>query len=150
MREVFQHDNARPHTARATVDFLAIQNVTVLPWLFKSLDLNPIEHLQSQYMLCPPLACNTARTRLGIDSINRRIRSCGIPPIIVQEPAAVLAEFASLVDDCAPRYRDEVLTPHMLPSMNLRREVFQHDNARSHTARATVDFLANQSVTVLS
>jgi hypothetical protein len=44
-REVFQHDNARPHTARTTVDFLAIQNVTVLPWPFKSLDLNPIERL---------------------------------------------------------------------------------------------------------
>ena len=36
--------------------------------------------LQRQYMLCPPLACITARTRLGIDSINRRIRSCGILP----------------------------------------------------------------------
>jgi transposase len=44
-REVYQHDNARPHTARATVDFLANQNVTVLPWPFKSPDLNPIEHL---------------------------------------------------------------------------------------------------------
>ena len=38
------------------------------------------------------------------------------------------------------------LHPHMLPAMNLRREVFQHDNARPHTARATVDFLANQNV----
>jgi hypothetical protein len=37
----------------------------------------------------------------------------------------------------AARYRDEVLTPHMLPAMNLRRDVFQHDNARPHTARAT-------------
>jgi hypothetical protein len=36
--------------------------------------------LQSQYLLYPPLACNTARTRLGIDSINRRIQSCGISP----------------------------------------------------------------------
>jgi hypothetical protein len=44
-REVFQHDNARPHTARATVDFLATQNVTVLHWPFKSLDWNPIKHL---------------------------------------------------------------------------------------------------------
>jgi hypothetical protein len=41
-REVFQHDNTRPHTARTTVDFLA---VTVLPWPFKSLDLNLIDHL---------------------------------------------------------------------------------------------------------
>jgi hypothetical protein len=37
----------------------------------------------------------------------------------------------------------------MLPIMNLRWEVFQHDNARPHTARVTVDFLANQNVTVL-
>ena len=44
---------------------------------------------------------------------------------------------------------DEALTPHMLPAMDLRREVFQHDNARPHTARATVDFLANKNVTVL-
>ena len=48
----------------------------------------------------------------------------------------------------AARYRDEVLKPHMLPAMNLRREVFLHDNARSHTAGATVDFLANQNVSV--
>ena len=44
-REFFQHDHTRPHTARATVDFLANQNVAVLPWSFKSLDFNPIEHL---------------------------------------------------------------------------------------------------------
>ena len=47
------------------------------------------------------------------------------------------------------RYRDEVLTPHMLPSMNLRRDVCHHDNDRPHTAPATVVFLANQNVTVL-
>jgi transposase len=44
-REVFQHDNARPYTARVTVDFLANQNVTILPSPSKSPDLNPIEHL---------------------------------------------------------------------------------------------------------
>jgi hypothetical protein len=46
----------------------------------------------------------------------------------------------------AALYRDEVLTPHMLPAMNLCKEVFQHDNARPYTACATVDFLANQNV----
>jgi hypothetical protein len=49
----------------------------------------------------------------------------------------------------AARYRDEVLTPHMLPAMNLCREVVHYDKARPHTARATVDFLAYQNVTVL-
>ncbi len=49
----------------------------------------------------------------------------------------------------AARYRDEVLTPHMLPAMNLCMEDFQHNNARPHTAHATVNFLANQNATVL-
>ena len=45
--------------------------------------------------------------------------------------------------------RDEVLIPHTLPAMNLHRDVFQHDNDRPHTARATVLILAKQNVTVL-
>jgi hypothetical protein len=49
----------------------------------------------------------------------------------------------------AAGYRDEVLTPHMLPAMNIRRDICQQDNARPHTARATVDFLSNQNVGVL-
>jgi hypothetical protein len=55
--------------------------------------------LQSQYLLCPPLACNTARTRLDIDSIDE-YSLAEFPPILAQDPAVVLAEFAALVDDC--------------------------------------------------
>ncbi|GFW33925.1 transposable element Tcb1 transposase [Trichonephila clavipes] len=40
---IFQHDNARPHTARASQDCLRI--VTTLPWPALSLDLSPIEHI---------------------------------------------------------------------------------------------------------
>jgi hypothetical protein len=39
----FQHDNARPHTARITTALLTNSNVAVLPWPSKSPDLNPIE-----------------------------------------------------------------------------------------------------------
>ena len=49
----------------------------------------------------------------------------------------------------AAQYRYELLIPHMLPAMNLCKEGFQHDNAGPHTARSTIDFLANQNVTVL-
>ena len=44
-RELFQQDNARPHTARVTMDYLEQNNINVLPWPSKSLDFNPIEHL---------------------------------------------------------------------------------------------------------
>ena len=42
---VYQHDNARPHTALATQAFLAQHNITTMDWPALSPDLNPIEHL---------------------------------------------------------------------------------------------------------
>ena len=42
---VFQHDNARPHSARHTTQFLNQNGVHVLPWPSMSPDMNPIEHL---------------------------------------------------------------------------------------------------------
>ena len=42
---ILQHDNARPHTARHTQNFLAGQAVLVLPWPSCSPDHNPIENL---------------------------------------------------------------------------------------------------------
>lgn len=40
-----QQDNARPHSARHTQQFLADEDVDVLPWPAYSPDLSPIEHL---------------------------------------------------------------------------------------------------------
>ena len=39
------HDNARPHTARLTQQYLNANGVNVLPWPAVSPDLNPIEHI---------------------------------------------------------------------------------------------------------
>ena len=42
---IFQQDNARPHTARLTTQYLQANNVDVMEWPSKSLDLSPIEQV---------------------------------------------------------------------------------------------------------
>ena len=42
---LFQQDNARPHVARQTLQYLNVNNVQTLPWPARSPDLNLIEHL---------------------------------------------------------------------------------------------------------
>ncbi len=42
---VFQHDNDRKHTAKATKDWLKKKHIKVLEWSSQSPDLNPIENL---------------------------------------------------------------------------------------------------------
>ena len=42
---IFQQDNARPHSARVTQDFLRQHGVNVMDWPAVSPDMNPIEHM---------------------------------------------------------------------------------------------------------
>ncbi|GFV21915.1 transposable element Tcb2 transposase [Trichonephila clavipes] len=43
---ILQQDNARPHTARVAQDFL--RHFQTLPWLTRSPDLSPVEHVWDQ------------------------------------------------------------------------------------------------------
>jgi transposase len=42
---VFMHDNAPPHKAKSTMDWLATNNIIALPWPPYSPDINPIENV---------------------------------------------------------------------------------------------------------
>ena len=42
---IFQQDNARPHTARLTMQYLPANNVDVMEWSSKSPDLSPVEQV---------------------------------------------------------------------------------------------------------
>lgn len=69
---IFQQDNARPHTARVTQNFLANNNIDVLPWPACSPDMSPIEHLW--------------------DALDRRIRQRRPPPANRQQLAQALQD----------------------------------------------------------
>ena len=49
---VLEHDDTRPHAARNTTQFLASNNVQILPWLSMSPDLNPSTHTCNELERC--------------------------------------------------------------------------------------------------
>ena len=49
----------------------------------------------------------------------------------------------------AESYRNEILTPHVLPFIAANGAMFQQDNARLHVVRANMDFLHQNNVDVL-
>ena len=67
--EIFQHDNARPHTANVTRNFLNQQQFLVLDRPANSPDMNPIEH--------------------AWDELNRRVRQHNIETVNDLERALI-------------------------------------------------------------
>ena len=68
----FQHDNATPHSARITKQFLQQHNINVLDWPSKSPDLSPIENLW--------------------DFLGRRVRARPNPPQTVAQLSNALTQ----------------------------------------------------------
>ena len=78
------HDNARPHTARLTQNYLARHNVNVLQWPACSPDMNPIEHFW--------------------DILGRRARENYVINNINDLRAALIQEWNAIPNDIVRRY----------------------------------------------
>ena len=46
----------------------------------------------------------------------------------------------------AVRYRDAIFQPHLMHIIDRQRELFQQDNARSHTSRVAMDYLEQNNI----
>jgi len=88
---VFMQDHATPHTAGATKKWLADRNVTMLPWIAKGADLNPIENVWS--MLAHEVERerprNSAEMEQAIDMAWQRINPKVIDRVISTMPNRV-------------------------------------------------------------
>ena len=82
---ILQQDNAPPHTARASTQFLTADNVNVMEWPSMSPDLSPIEHIW--------------------DELDRCVRACPNQPTnLPQLLATLLQEWNNLPNNIVCRY----------------------------------------------
>jgi transposase len=71
-RDLFQHGNARPHTASLAIYYLEQNNINMLPWLSKSPDLIPIETI--------------------LDHLDKRVRQRKPPPQTLDQLCQMLQQ----------------------------------------------------------
>ena len=82
---IFQQDNARPHTARVTTQFLQGNNINVMQWPSMSPDLLPIEQVW--------------------DELDKRVRRRQIQPnTLAQFEQALIHEWNNLPQNVIRRY----------------------------------------------
>ncbi len=68
---MLQHDNARPHVARSSTQFLEAENISVHAWPAYSPDMSPIEHVLDALdwciRHCVPVPANIQQLRTAIE-----------------------------------------------------------------------------------
>ncbi|GFX41047.1 transposable element Tcb2 transposase [Trichonephila clavipes] len=97
---IFQHDNARPHTARVSQDFL--RYFQTLPWPTRSPDLPPVQHVWDQLKRLMPSCHSVHDLELVVQDLWAYLPQDNIRCLINTMPdrvAACIAAGGGLVRD---------------------------------------------------
>ncbi|GFS54302.1 transposable element Tcb2 transposase [Trichonephila clavipes] len=90
---IFQQDNARPHTARVAQDFL--RHFQTLPWLARSPDLFPVEHVWDQLKRQMPSCHSVHELDLAVQDLWTHLPQDKIRCLINSMPDRVAACIAA-------------------------------------------------------
>ncbi|GFX70347.1 transposable element Tcb2 transposase [Trichonephila clavipes] len=90
---IFQQDNARPHTARVSQDFL--RHFQTLPWPAHSPDLSPVEHVWDQLKLQMPSCHSVHNLELAVQDLWAHLPEDNIRCLINSMPDRVVACIAA-------------------------------------------------------
>ncbi|GFT85957.1 transposable element Tcb2 transposase [Trichonephila clavipes] len=90
---IFQQENARPHTARVTQDFL--RHFQTLPWPARSPDLSPVEHVWDQLKSQMPSCHSVHDLELAVQDLWAHLPQDNIRCLINSMPDRVAACIAA-------------------------------------------------------
>ncbi|GFU32342.1 DDE_3 domain-containing protein [Trichonephila clavipes] len=86
---IFQQDNAHPHIARVAHDFLRL--FQTLPWLARSPDLSPVEHVWDQLKWQMPSCHSVHDLELAVQDLWAHLPQDNIKCLINSMPDRVAA-----------------------------------------------------------
>ncbi|GFW39375.1 DDE_3 domain-containing protein [Trichonephila clavipes] len=90
---IFQQDNARPHTARVSQDFLS--DFQTLPWPAHSTNLSPVEHVWDQLKRQMPSCHSVHALELAVQDLLVHLPQDNIRCLINSMPDRVVACIAA-------------------------------------------------------
>jgi transposase len=101
-RVIFQQDNARPHVARKTMQFLREEDIMTTSWPALSPDLNPIENVWALMKREVRKAAPTSLSELRV-AISAAWDKCVTPSLCERLYASMKGRLLKVISNCGIR-----------------------------------------------